>query len=43
MTSKFSHKFDGIPLRAKLYLTTTTWGDRKKHEQKNWKNYIEIP
>lgn len=43
MTTKFEPKFDGIPLRAKLYLTTTNWYDRKNHEQKNWKQYIEIP
>lgn len=43
MTTKFSHKFDGIPLRAKLYLTTTNWKDRKEHEQPNWRNAIEIP
>lgn len=40
MTDKFSHKFDGIPLRAKLYLTTTNWHDRKSQEQKNWQNEV---
>lgn len=43
MTTKFSHKFDNIPLRAKLYLSTTNWKDRKYHEQPNWKEGIEIP
>lgn len=43
MTTKFEPKFDGIPLRAKLYLTKTNWYDRKNHEQKHWKKYIEIP
>lgn len=43
MTDKFNHKFDGIPLRAKLYLTTTNWKDRKEHEQPNWRNAISIP
>lgn len=42
MTKKFEHKFNGIPLRAKLYLTTTNWYDKKNHEQKNI-NQIEIP
>lgn len=43
MTYKFSHKFDDIPLRAKLYLSTTTWKDRKYNEQPNWKKEIQIP
>lgn len=43
MSTKFEHKFDRIPLRMKLYLTTTNWYDRKNHEQKHWKQYIEIP
>lgn len=43
MTKKFEHKFDNIPLRAKLYLSTTNWADRKNNEQKNWKNEIKIP
>lgn len=43
MTTKFSSKFDNIPLRAKLYLTTTNWYDRKQHEQPNWKQGITIP
>ncbi len=43
MTKKFSHKFWGIPLRAKLYLTTTNWKDRKNHEQPNPYETIEIP
>lgn len=34
MTSKFSPKFDGIPLRAKLYLSTTNYADRKNYETK---------
>lgn len=36
MTTKFSPKFDNIPLRAKLYLSTTNWRDRKYNEQKDW-------
>jgi hypothetical protein len=43
MTSRYSHKFDGIPLRAKLYLSTTTVADKKNHEQINWKTQINIP
>lgn len=43
MTAKFSHKFDGIPLRAKLYLSTTNWKDRKDNEQPNWNTSIRIP
>lgn len=43
MTTKFEHKFNGIPLRAKLYITTTNWKDRKNNEQPNWKQGIEIP
>lgn len=43
MTTKFSPKFDGIPLRAKLYLTTTNWKDKKEHEQPNWQKGIDIP
>jgi hypothetical protein len=35
MTRKFSHKFNGIPLRAKLYLSVTNWADRKHNEIKN--------
>lgn len=34
MTDKFNHKFDGLPLRAKLYWSTTNWKDRKHHEVK---------
>lgn len=30
MTDKFSHKFDGIPLRAKLYLSRTTAKEHKE-------------
>ena len=43
MTTKFNHKFDDIPLRAKLYLSTTNWKDRKDHEQPNWQQRITIP
>jgi len=43
MTTKFSPYFDDIPLRAKLYLSTTTVADKKNHEQKNWKTQIIIP
>lgn len=43
MTTKFSPKFDGIPLRAKLYLSTTNWKDRKYNEQPNWHEGITIP
>lgn len=43
MTEKFSHKFDGIPLRAKLYLTTTNIKDKKDHEQPNWRSGIQFP
>lgn len=43
MTTKFSHKFDGIPLRGKLYLSTTNWKDRKDNEQPNWRQHIEFP
>lgn len=43
MTDRFSKKFDGIPLRAKLYLSTTTVADKKHHEVKNWKTKITIP
>lgn len=43
MTVKFSHKFDGIPLRAKLYLSTTTTADKKKHETKQYRNEIVYP
>lgn len=42
MTTKFTHKFDGIPLRAKLYLSTTNTYDKKEHEQSNI-NRIEFP
>lgn len=34
MTSKFSPKFGGIPLRAKLYLSVTNYADRKNYETK---------
>jgi hypothetical protein len=30
MTEKFSHKFDNIPLRAKLYLSRTTTADKEE-------------
>ena len=30
MTTKFSHKFDNIPLRAKLYLSKTTAADAEE-------------
>jgi hypothetical protein len=40
MTTKFNNKFDGIPLRAKLYLSTTNWKDRKYNEQRDWKNGV---
>lgn len=43
MTKKFEYKFDDIPLRAKLYLSTTNWKDRKDNEQKDWKTKIKIP
>ena len=43
MTKRFSSKFGGIPLRAKLYLSTTNFKDRKHNEQPNWKNTITIP
>ncbi len=43
MTSKFSPKFDDIPLRAKLYLSTSNWKDRKYNEQPNWKQGVNIP
>lgn len=42
MTEKFSGRFDGIPLRAKLYLSTTNWKDRKDNEVKDL-NKITIP
>jgi len=43
MTKRFSSKFGGIPLRAKLYLSTTNFKDRKYNEQPNWQNTITIP
>lgn len=43
MTEKFSHKFDGIPLRAKLYLSTTNAYDRKKYETRDYRKQIIFP
>jgi hypothetical protein len=43
MTSKFSPKFDDIPLRAKLYLSVTNAADKKKYETKNYKQSITYP
>lgn len=43
MTSKFSPKFDDIPLRAKLYLSVTNTADKKKYETKNYKQEIIYP
>ncbi len=40
MTTKFSYKFDGIPLRAKLYLSITNTYDKKKWEQKDINNLV---
>jgi hypothetical protein len=40
MTVKFSPKFDGIPLRAKLYLSTTTTADREEININNVPKYI---
>lgn len=43
MTTKFTHKFDGIPLRAKLYLSTTNTADKKKYETKDYRRHISFP
>lgn len=43
MTSKFSHKFGGIPLRAKLYLSIKNTADKKHHETKNYRSEIRFP
>lgn len=43
MTTKFTHKFDGIPLRAKLYTSITNTYDKKKHETKNYHDNISLP
>lgn len=39
MTKRFENKFDGIPLRAKLYLSTTTAHDRI--ECKSYADFLE--
>jgi hypothetical protein len=41
MTTKFEHKFDNIPLRAKLYLSTTTAAQAKEMKLKDVKTYLE--
>lgn len=43
MTSKFSPKFDNIPLRAKLYLSVTNTADKKHHETRNYREAINFP
>jgi hypothetical protein len=37
MTERFSHKFDNIPLRAKLYLSRTTTSEREEVDVKDIK------
>lgn len=43
MTSKFSPKFDGIPLRAKLYTSITNKADKKKYESSDFRSNIILP
>ena len=42
MTTQFSHHFDGIPLRAKLYLSTTTTNDRIEVDIRNIEEIKEM-
>src|SRR5690606_33120406 len=42
MTDKFSPKFDGIPLRAKLYLARTNVADRIKVAINDHETILEI-
>lgn len=43
MTSKFSPKFDDIPLRAKLYTSITNKADKKKYESMDFRSKIILP